>query len=129
MPSLLKTRRQPSSSAKSGAGAIRAIQHELERGQTIVLFPEGATFAGDELRPFPGGAFIAATRGGTGSIQVLCVTLNTAQHHSDKQFRVHRKLASRLFVHARWDPFISRKLVMGAPHSSARSRPGPAARV
>lgn len=52
------------SSAKSGAATIRAIQKHLEDGQTIALFPEGTTFAGDEVRPFHGGAFIAAARAG-----------------------------------------------------------------
>ncbi len=50
------------SSAKSGAGAIRAIQKHLEQGHTINLFPEGTTFDGDDVRPFHGGAFIAAVR-------------------------------------------------------------------
>jgi 1-acyl-sn-glycerol-3-phosphate acyltransferase len=49
-------------SAKSGAATIRLIQQRLEAGQTIALFPEGTTFAGDEVRAFHGGAFIAAAR-------------------------------------------------------------------
>jgi lyso-ornithine lipid O-acyltransferase len=48
--------------AKSGAGAIRTIQRHLERGRTIAIFPEGTTFDGDEVRPFRGGAFVAAVR-------------------------------------------------------------------
>ena len=50
--------------AKSGASTIRAIQKHLEDGLTIAIFPEGTTFAGDEVRPFHGGAFIAAARAG-----------------------------------------------------------------
>jgi 1-acyl-sn-glycerol-3-phosphate acyltransferase len=50
--------------AESGAATIRAIQHRLEDGATIILFPEGTTYEGDEVRPFFGGAFIAATRAG-----------------------------------------------------------------
>jgi 1-acyl-sn-glycerol-3-phosphate acyltransferase len=50
------------SDAKSGAATIRSIERELEHGRTIVLFPEGTTFDGDEVRPFFGGAFIAAVR-------------------------------------------------------------------
>jgi 1-acyl-sn-glycerol-3-phosphate acyltransferase len=49
-------------SAKSGAGAIRAMQKLLEEGHTINLFPEGTTFKGDEVRPFHGGAFVSAVR-------------------------------------------------------------------
>jgi lyso-ornithine lipid O-acyltransferase len=50
--------------AKSGAATIRMIQKHLEDGQTIAIFPEGTTFEGDEVRPFHGGAFIAAVRAG-----------------------------------------------------------------
>ena len=50
--------------AESGAATIRAIQKHLEAGATIILFPEGTTFDGDEVRPFYGGAFIAAARAG-----------------------------------------------------------------
>lgn len=50
------------SNAESGAATIRVIQKHLEHGQTIAVFPEGTTFAGDEVRPFFGGAFIAAAR-------------------------------------------------------------------
>ena len=46
----------------SGASAIRAIRRKLQAGHTVLVFPEGGTFAGDEVRPFQGGAF-AATRG------------------------------------------------------------------
>ena len=49
---------------KSGAATIRMIQKHLEDGQTIALFPEGTTFSGDDVRPFHGGAFVAAARAG-----------------------------------------------------------------
>jgi len=49
-------------SRHSGAAAIRAIREQLARGRTISVFPEGTTFAGDEVRPFNAGAF-AACRG------------------------------------------------------------------
>jgi len=51
-------------SAESGAATIRSIQKRLEEGATIILFPEGTTFEGDEVRRFFGGAFIAAARAG-----------------------------------------------------------------
>lgn len=52
------------SNAESGAATIRTIQKHLEAGATIILFPEGTTYDGDEVRPFFGGAFIAAARAG-----------------------------------------------------------------
>lgn len=50
--------------AESGAATIRAIQKHLDEGATIILFPEGTTFEGDDVRSFFGGAFIAAARAG-----------------------------------------------------------------
>lgn len=45
--------------AESGASAIRAIRKRLVTGASILVFPEGSTFAGDEVRPFKPGAFTA----------------------------------------------------------------------
>jgi 1-acyl-sn-glycerol-3-phosphate acyltransferase len=44
----------------SGARAIRAIRSALVAGETVSAFPEGTTFAGDEVRPFQPGVFSAA---------------------------------------------------------------------
>jgi lyso-ornithine lipid O-acyltransferase len=49
-------------STVSGATTIRAIRGLLSRRETVLLFPEGTTFAGDEVRPFQAGAFIAPLR-------------------------------------------------------------------
>jgi 1-acyl-sn-glycerol-3-phosphate acyltransferase len=48
--------------AASGAGTVFAMKTALQSGDTVCLFPEGTTFAGDEVRPFHAGAFVA-TRG------------------------------------------------------------------
>ncbi|MBK8265563.1 MAG: 1-acyl-sn-glycerol-3-phosphate acyltransferase [Nannocystis sp.] len=48
------------SSPQSGFRAIRSIREALQRGRTVTVFPEGTTFAGDDLRPFAAGAFAAA---------------------------------------------------------------------
>jgi lyso-ornithine lipid O-acyltransferase len=50
--------------AKSGASAIRGIRELLKAGQTVIIFPEGTTFAGDEVRPFQSGSFLSATNTG-----------------------------------------------------------------
>jgi len=44
----------------SGARAIRQIREALRGGRTVSIFPEGTTFAGDEVRPFQAGGFVAA---------------------------------------------------------------------
>jgi 1-acyl-sn-glycerol-3-phosphate acyltransferase len=45
--------------ADSGAAAIRAIRKKLMQKASILVFPEGSTFAGDVVQPFKPGAFTA----------------------------------------------------------------------
>ncbi len=45
---------------KSGVQAIRAIRSRLKAGATVIVFPEGTTYAGDEVQPFQRGTFAAA---------------------------------------------------------------------
>lgn len=49
---------------ESGASVVRTVQRALEAGRTIVVFPEGTTFDGDEVRTFQRGAFVAAASAG-----------------------------------------------------------------
>ena len=44
----------------SRASAIRTMRRRLKEGATMLVFPEGTTFAGDEVRPFMLGALSAA---------------------------------------------------------------------
>jgi lyso-ornithine lipid O-acyltransferase len=46
-------------SGASGASAVRSIRRRLKEGASILVFPEGGTFEGDEVRPFKAGAFAA----------------------------------------------------------------------
>jgi 1-acyl-sn-glycerol-3-phosphate acyltransferase len=46
----------------SGARAVRTIRDRLAAGDTVIVFPEGTTFAGDDVRPFRDGAFVASLR-------------------------------------------------------------------
>lgn len=91
-------------SAKSGAATIRAIQKHLEDGQTIALFPEGTTYAGDEVRPFHGGAFIAAARAGVEVLPVgLAYPASSGAAFVDETFvshlgRMARSTATRMGV-------------------------------
>ncbi len=45
--------------AHSGIAAIKQLRKYLRNGRTVLIFPEGTTFAGDEVRPFQAGAFTA----------------------------------------------------------------------
>jgi len=47
---------------KSGSAAVSAMVEALRAGKGILVFPEGTTFAGDEVRAFRAGAFVAAAR-------------------------------------------------------------------
>jgi 1-acyl-sn-glycerol-3-phosphate acyltransferase len=46
----------------SGAAAIHRMRERLRQGITVTVFPEGTTFAGDEVREFAAGAFVAIAR-------------------------------------------------------------------
>lgn len=53
--------------AVSGARALRTIRTTLARGATVIVFPEGTTFAEDAVQPFQIGSFVAAVRAGAES--------------------------------------------------------------
>lgn len=57
----------------SGAMAVRAMRTCLREGRNVIVFPEGNTFEGDEVRPFHAGAFVAAR--GLSNVAVLPVGL------------------------------------------------------
>ena len=50
------------SSRRSGAAAVQSMIQTIQDGSGIILFPEGTTFAGDEVRPFKAGAYAVAKR-------------------------------------------------------------------
>jgi 1-acyl-sn-glycerol-3-phosphate acyltransferase len=58
------------SDAVSGANAVRAIRDRLSAGDTVIVFPEGTTFSGDEVRAFRAGAFVASLRSGADVVPV-----------------------------------------------------------
>lgn len=45
---------------RSGALAMRAMRATLQAKKTLAVFPEGTTYAGDEVRPLNRGALVAA---------------------------------------------------------------------
>jgi 1-acyl-sn-glycerol-3-phosphate acyltransferase len=58
------------SDAVSGAAAVRVIRSHLTQGSTVIVFPEGTTFPGDEVRQFHAGAFVSALHSGADIIPV-----------------------------------------------------------
>jgi len=49
-------------SPSSGAAAVRRMRQRLKQNVTLCVFPEGTTFAGDQVRDFHRGAFLAVAR-------------------------------------------------------------------
>lgn len=49
-------------SRRSGAEVLRQVDRTLEQGEGVVMFPEGTSYRGDEVRAFRPGAFKAAAR-------------------------------------------------------------------
>lgn len=77
-------------SKKSGAATLRAIQKRLEEGETIVLFPEGTTFAGDEVHKFHPGSFVAAARANAEVLPVgLAYPVASGAAYLDESFKSH----------------------------------------
>ncbi|MEM6930289.1 MAG: lysophospholipid acyltransferase family protein [Myxococcota bacterium] len=73
----------------SGARAVRAMRRHLAEGHNVIVFPEGDTFAGDEVRPFQSGAFVAAR--GLDAVRVLPLGLayDPGCEFVDESFEAH----------------------------------------
>ncbi|MBI5532255.1 MAG: 1-acyl-sn-glycerol-3-phosphate acyltransferase [Deltaproteobacteria bacterium] len=79
----------------SGASAIRVIRRRLEQGATLLVFPEGTTFAGDEVREFRQGAF-SAMRGLDVEVIPVGLAYDAGVEWVDESFLAHlQKMASR----------------------------------
>jgi 1-acyl-sn-glycerol-3-phosphate acyltransferase len=90
-------------SAGSGASAIRAIRRRLMDGASILAFPEGGTFGGDQVRPFRAGAF-SALRGLDVEIVPVGLAYDPGSEYLDETFvdhvlRVARRVETRCVVH------------------------------
>lgn len=74
----------------SGARAIRVIQRCLKDGATVIVFPEGTTFEGDEVRPFRAGAFVGVQYI---DLDIVCVGLayDPGAEFLDETFVAHLK--------------------------------------
>lgn len=100
-------------SGASGASALRTIRRRLGEGASILVFPEGATFAGDEVRPFKPGAF-AALRGLDVEIVPVGLAYDPGVEFVDETFVQHVvRVAARPVTHC--------VVNIGQPHA-ARGR-------
>lgn len=81
---------------RSGAAVIQAMTQALEGGRGVMVYPEGTTFAGDEVRPFRAGAFTAARRAGAEVVPVgLAYGGGEEAAYLDESFADHMKRVSR----------------------------------
>lgn len=72
----------------SGVKAIREIRRRLRAGQTVIVFPEGTTHAGDQVRGFLGGAF-AAVRGLDAELLPVGIAYDPGAEFVDETFTEH----------------------------------------
>ncbi len=100
--------------ARSGVSAIREIRRRLERGRTVIAFPEGGTFAGDEVQPFREGVF-AAMRGLTVEVIPVGIAYDPGVEFFNETFMQHlKRVAAR--------PITRVGLCFGEPRIASQSR-------
>jgi lyso-ornithine lipid O-acyltransferase len=104
---------------QSGVKAIREIRRRLQAGKTVIVFPEGTTYAGDEVRPFLGGAF-AAVSGLDAEVVPVGIAYDPGAEFVDEGFVAHLQRAAQR-------PKTRVALCVGASRPAGRER-GPLAR-
>ncbi len=76
----------------SGANTVRAIRNRLRAGDAVIVFPEGTTYPGDEVRPFKAGAFVAALHSGADIVPVgIAYARNSGAAFVNESFGAHLK--------------------------------------
>jgi len=81
---------------RSGAQAIRMMRRRLKAGQNVIAFPEGTTFAGDEVREFKRGVFSAAKGLSHVKVLPLGIAYEPGSEFVDESFGAHaRRMAAR----------------------------------
>ncbi len=101
----------------SRAGAIKAMRRVLEAGESVLVFPEGTTFAGDEVRPFHAGAFLAA-KGIDTAVLPVGVAYEPAAQYVQPSFGAHLAVVSAL-PHVRCAVVIGEARPLGSARDEA----------
>lgn len=76
---------------RSAANVVQLMMKRVESGIGIVIFPEGTTYAGDEVRPFKPGAFAVARRTGCELVPVGIAYGGDATSFGDESFLEHMR--------------------------------------
>jgi 1-acyl-sn-glycerol-3-phosphate acyltransferase len=82
-------------SKHSGAAVLATMCGALASGRGVMVYPEGTTFDGDELRPFRPGAFRAAQRTGAEIIPLGIAYGGDGSSFGDESFPEHMMRVSR----------------------------------
>lgn len=82
------------SDKRSGASVIHAMCGAIERGRGVMVYPEGTTYSGDEVRPFRAGAFTAAERTGAEIVPIGTAFAGAGATFTDESFVDHMKRVS-----------------------------------
>jgi lyso-ornithine lipid O-acyltransferase len=76
---------------RSAANVVQAMIARVESGVGIIIFPEGTTYPGDEVRPFKPGAFAVARRTGCELCPVGVAYGGDALTFGDESFLEHMR--------------------------------------
>lgn len=88
------------SSRRSSAAAVQSMITTVQQGHAIILFPEGTTYAGDEVRPFKPGAYAVAKRTGCELVPVGLAYAGGGASFEDEAFMDHmRRVAATKASH------------------------------
>lgn len=79
------------SDRSSGSAAVAAMAGALRAGKGILVYPEGTTYEGDEVRPFRAGAFVAAARAGAEVVPLGLAYADPNACYTDHVFIDHWK--------------------------------------
>jgi 1-acyl-sn-glycerol-3-phosphate acyltransferase len=75
----------------SGQAVVRAMVDGVNSGRGVMVYPEGTTFAGDEVHPFRPGAFLAAERSGAELVPVGIAYGGSSAAFVDEPFATHMR--------------------------------------
>jgi 1-acyl-sn-glycerol-3-phosphate acyltransferase len=95
-------------SKRSGASVLRAMDAAVRAGRAVMIFPEGTTFTGDEVRPFKAGAFQTAQRTGAEVVPVGLAYDRNEVAFLDEGFATHLRRVSGV-------PHTRASLMVGEP--------------
>ncbi len=83
-------------SRRSGAAVLKEVAHAVENGEGVAMFPEGTSFAGDEVRKFHTGAFNAARRANAQLVPIGIAYSDEAAYFFHEAFLDHAKRMASL---------------------------------